>query len=127
VVQGVLPGDDNGEEDPIPHRDVYALDPHRPHLRHQSKCHIIAPSISPGQIHTNRYFPGPEKATKSVSLLLPLGVVLGCSTVNLSKAMERSFFGNEQCQYISYLTLSYHGPYCFTVSNALPGYHMLYF
>jgi hypothetical protein len=36
---------------------------------------------------------------------------IGIGTVYLSKAMERSFFGNEQCQYIPYLTLSYHGPY----------------
>ena len=39
VVQGVLPGADHGPKDPVPHRDVHALDPHRPHPGDQGALH----------------------------------------------------------------------------------------
>ena len=35
VVSRVLLGDDNGQEDPVPHRDVHALDSYRPHTQHK--------------------------------------------------------------------------------------------
>ena len=39
MVSGVLPGDDDGEEDPVPDRDVDALDPHRSYTVNQGKLH----------------------------------------------------------------------------------------
>lgn len=39
LVQGVLPGAHHGPQDPVPHRDVHALDPHRPHPGDQGSLH----------------------------------------------------------------------------------------
>ena len=39
LVQGVLPGAHHGPQDPVPHRDVHALDPHRPHPGDKGSFH----------------------------------------------------------------------------------------
>lgn len=39
MVPWVFPGDDNGQKDSVPNRDVYAMDPHRPYTRDQGAIH----------------------------------------------------------------------------------------
>lgn len=39
LVSGILPGADHGPPHPVPHRNVHALDPHRPYSGNQRTFH----------------------------------------------------------------------------------------